>query len=1444
LDIDVYNEPNDLIFPTGSDFKIVVRVNVTEPGTYFGNPLSGLLQGEFSVSGFAIKEWYNLGDGRYNFTIDESSFPEGTYTITLTVSTTSSSYSDDTLQITFSYRPALSEASSPDRAVVTPYETDFNVTITYTDIDRDTGITGASVTPEGITFYNELDLGNGDYQVTINVTDLAEGEHLYNLTIDKAGYDAGKLSFKIIIRIAYTYAIPTVGALDIPVGDDAVFYVEYWDIDHDLPIDDSFPFLATSTWIHSVTFTYIPGEERYRVDFPTNEDDPLVQSMVITFNFSKGENYQFGIFNISVTLRTHYTDFRLVSAIEPTSYNDNISISVFYGDLDSGTGIHSRDIAHRVWNGTQDVTSYLYNDTLLGGGYYTIIVPAPQFGGLGLQNFTIYFNWTGVVYTYQNSTIYTSANIIGEDSSLSLLVTAEPTPYLENMTYTLFFAAINGTGINNNTGNVFVSVTFTGYTVDLNEVDIWEIDPGTNRGQYTIQFNNSIFPTTGLIYMKVYFNWTKGVTPFYTNRTDTVSVRVLARDTLISIDPPSQTAYSENATLSFTFDDVTGALAESIANDAALSFVLNLSDYSYTYDSPSRTFTISFNTSQFGAIGLQSFHLNITWTGAPFYANQTGKSISVTITQRQTTLDYQSPAPTQYLDNATFSVFWTDVAGASSFGITGATLTLYDGVSPIDSQFYTVVEIGSGEYEVELSTEYKATPGQYTVTVEITAGVFYYPTDTSDRLFTIRYRSTLVSSDPFDLVPYNSSIEINLYFQDLITLVDVDNDTFDVTLELLTAGNWIVTSQWQGANGYYVITVETYNQVGLQIGVQYPLHFNLSYADQSPFYNWDDITVYFELRYRDSSLERTVAPIQTPYLDYVNFTVYYSDADASAAIDGATINLLDGGTPLSLGTDYIYSSLGSGLYAISVDSTVLGGLGSTPITVWANWTTGSPHYDNATLTLDLVVIERATDVVFVVSPTQTSYLENVTFVVSFRDLALSSLVSATKNLVNVYNGGTQLLAAEFTFNEIGATQTYEISINSTILTAILATDLNITVQIDWPSSPNYYQDDVSSTRVTIRARDTFVSLQRPANTAFGENATFTFTFLDTTNSPEQEIADDANLILITNLTENPSLSYNSGSRIFTISFNTSQFGATGQFEFHLNVTWNGAPFYTNQTLQSVLITVVLRQTQVDFQAPAPTPYGDSVTFTVWYLDIAGVTDTGITDGTLTMYYSGNAILPPNVTITPLGDGSFEVVLDTDFFPEPGTYSLNASFVYTGGNYAADAFAIRPISVRLRTTVLSTDPVGAIGYGTIMDITIYFQDQLTLADIANSSTTYFEILNTTNPFSFTVSWNGALSIYELAVDTAGHTELIVGNTYVLHLNMSYVYQDPFYRWDDVYVEFTIRARTATLDIFESAQPAPYLEYSTFIVYYWDVDVGGGIGAGAIFTIENETHTLAG
>ncbi len=1445
LEITLYHEPTDLIFPQEDDFELVLRVNVSEPGQYHGDIVPDLVQAEFTVRNSTYTytiTLYEIGTstGRYNLTISwVNNFFEGDYTITIRVNPVDSRYKSDSLVVTFNYRPARSELSSPDRAAVTPFETNYTISLNFTDIDRDSGISGATITIDGVTSYVVYDLGGGLYEVSINVDGMSKGEHLYDVTADADGYEAQTIEFKVIIRIAYTYAIPTTGALDVPVGNSPVFYVDYWDIDHDEAVTGA---TVTDNWTARVDIAWTGS--RYKVTFNV-PDNTTLGTYLVMFTFSKGENYQEGQFNISVVVRTHNTDFRLVSAIEPTSFNGQINISVFYGDLDSGgAGIAASNVTHAVWNGTNWVTSSFENDTSLGVGYYLIAIPASQFGGLGLQNFTVYFNWTGSVYKYQNKTLIASVNIIGEDSKLTLLLSSEPTPYLDNMTYTFFYAELySGDGITNTSspygdGNVHISVSFQGLSVDLSQVDIWEIDSTNNPGEYRIRFDTEIFSDIGVIYMNVFINWSKGVEPFYTNRTDTITVRILARDTQLAVVPASATPYAENATFSFTFED--SLLNTEIANASNMMITLSLSYYNLTYNETTLVFTVYFNTSQFGeTIGQKSFTLGVEWVGAPFYANKTGRILYVTVTTRDTVVDFQAPAPTPYLNNVTFTVTWTDVTGASTSGIELASLILYDGVTAIDTIYYNVTEIGNGEYSIEFNTTYYTTPGTYSLKLEISSTKVYYATKTTTRDLIVQFRNSILTTDPIADVAYNSSIIIQAYFQDSLTGANIVNNS-DIVFTIETGSNWIFTCEWQPSLEYYLITIETYNQAGLEIGVDYNLRLRMTYAYQSPFYDYDDVIVTYEIRYRDSTLDRVQSPVQTPYLDTITFSVLYTDADGNSGITGATIYISEGGTLLTSGVDYTFSDDLDGYYTINVDTTALDGLGSTNVRIYANWT-GTPYHDNASLSINLVVTRRVTDIVVVSTPSRTSYNENVTFVVTFNDLGTGSTLSVTKNLLTLYIGTSSLFSSDWSFTEI-STDTYEVQVLSTKLTTVLASGLNVTLHVDWPDSPNYYQDDSTSVSVTIIARTTAVTIERPASTAYGENATLELTFIDTTETPE-EVIDSPLVDRSTNLTETPTWTYSAGTGIWTLSFDTAQFGEIGEMVFHINVTWVGSPFYANKTLRIVYVVIIERQTQVEFDSPTPTPYGDNVNFTIEYIDIAGATDTGIDDATLTLYYLGSPINSLYYDYTKQGNGVFEVEFNSSFFANPDSYDLNVSLVYDGLGYKADGYAIRSLRVLYRSTLASAEPAGSIGYATIFTIEVSFIDSLTLAVVGNGSGyVTFTITNNTETWEFNITWNGADETYTLSVDTDGHPGLELNKPYRLYFEMSYDNVVPFYRSDDSYISFTIRQRTSILDITEPPTPTSYLEFAEVTIYYLDTDENQGISGSSIVVSTTVPLTL--
>ncbi|MHA2302617.1 MAG: hypothetical protein ACXACD_16845, partial [Candidatus Thorarchaeota archaeon] len=1039
--------------------------------------------------------------GRYRLIITYANLGPGSFTITVVVTPSDVSHGVAQVTIQFFYAEVQTSLTSPTHPqVTTPFATDVQLTLNYTDIESGTGIAGATITNTSINIYGLVDQSAGIYTLWLDVTGLAEGTHAFSLGAVKNGYEARSLSFTVRIRIAYTYAIPTVGALDIPIGNSPVYYVDYWDIDHDVPVDNSSaPYTrVVSTW-HNFTVTYISAQQRYQITFMTSDSDSLQTNTVYTFNFSRGSNYQFGIFNITVSIRTHNTDFRLTSAIQPTSNVGTINISVYYGDLDNNFGVDSVNVVFRVENASGPVLS---SGLSLTGGFYMIQVAADQFG-LGVQTFTVYADWMGPFAKYQNKNFVTTASIVGLESALTLYEASAPTPYLEIMSYTFFYSELSGIGIDNLTSNVFVYVSFQGESVDLGQVNIFDYS-ATQPGNYSIQFNTSIFDRTGIIYMNVFVNWSKGVAPFYQNRTDIVTLRILPRDTLVSVVPPSPTSYLENASFTFTYEDIAGETSSLIYDSPSLTISSNVT---FSFSETDGTFTFEFNTSQFGALGMRALLLDVTWAGSPFYLNRTNILVYVTVIERQTFLEYLAPAPTQYNDNVQFNVTWTDITGGASDGIVGATLTLYQDATPINPIYYSWLDIGGGIYSVDLSASYNP-PGQYSLRVEMSIGLFYISDSTVDRQFTIRKRITLLSAEPVRDVPYSSDVEIILYYQDLFTISSISNFTGAVTFEILNPGVWNFVISYNLVNQYYELSITTSDHSELLIGVTYTFNLRMTYDSIAPHYASDGLFVDYEIRARESTIELDTAPSPTAFANDASFAVYYEDADALSGIAAADLSVYLNGTQLIENTDYTMSEGSAGLYLFDVDTDALVGLGLNTLVVYANWL-GTPYHENLTINVGIVVRERSTIIEFTQPPARTEYLEDVTFKFVFNDLDTGAaggtpVLGLTQTEVRLYyENGTEIPSAYFSLTPDG--NAYEIVVSSAVLSAVLDNDYSLRVDVDWDiGTAPYYEDDSTTLRVTIVGRSMFVDPSTidttPQTGPLGtENMTIFFTVSDASN---------------------------------------------------------------------------------------------------------------------------------------------------------------------------------------------------------------------------------------------------------------------------------------------------------------------------------------------------------
>ena len=1341
----LYNAPSNLIFTQGSDFTLDVHFNVSETGQYYGIPINGET-GQFVITPYPAG-MTPLGNGMYRITIAWSNFDgQGTdFTINVAVTPSDNRYSSANLVISFQYRKIDSDLTANLYTVSTPYNMDVTIHLYFTDRDSGTGITTATITANS-SINSQSHIANGDYLVELDVSSFGIGYHYVNFTASAAGYDSKWVIITIVVTKIHTDAEPSTIRLEIPSGNIKVFYVDWTDLDNLVALHATF---TTSNWSGAVIPNISWTGSRHQITLTADPADTL-GTYLIWFNFGIDDRYENGTFEIQVEIRSHDTILTAESP-PPTAINALINITVYYYDFDNKVGIDSASVDREVLEGGSPVVSAFINS---GNGYYIVQIDASTIG-LGLHNFTINLNWTGVIQQYEDNTVFVSISIVGVESQMVLLSAASPTPYLDSMTYVFVYnEKDSGQGITNATGNVIITVSFN-TAFDPTKVTISEVNRVLNPGQYSIVIDTTGFDNVGQFSMTIDINWIGG-DPFYNDRSDSVAVKVLARDTVLLVDPPSPVSFNEYTVFTFTWQDT--ELGSNILDSAELHISSNVTILPPDY--LAGAFTITLNTSQFATIGSYAMTLSVTWAGSPFYSNRT-TIIHITVLSRLTVLDYPAPDPTLYSDNATITVTWSDVTGGGSVGITGATVTVRANSVVIPASEYSFTDQLNGIYIIEFNTSRFPQPGTVAIQVQIHMPATYIPDKIATRNLEVRERRTILSYEAIGSVAYGDSIELNLFFEDLLTLTPIGNSTGAVSLVILTAG-YIYATMWDGMK--YVLTISSYPV--LDIGEQITIQVQMDYAYQAPFYALDNLDVSFELRARLSLLSIEKAPSPTPYLDWTNFTLKYSDVDGGYGVTADYFEVYYGPTLLAFGTtaDYFYTSLSNGKYEFSVNSTIFGGLGLDSIRIDAYWISGPDYHNNASRVVSFRVTERDTILDLINPPKQTKFLNNVTLAFRYLDLFKNQVItSISTSDVTIFVDGTPLVPGEFILTKVG--DTFQISVNSTVLGLTLST-YNVTVLVVWPGGVPYYVDASVESFVTITNREISFAASPIEEAPFGNLLNISFRLTD---SGRGWLIDLSHVTLNFDA-QNPSITlvldtdywvYQDlpSAGWFTIRIDTNTLGTPGSVLFDLQVNWNQAqaPYYANTGVIELEGVIGDLETELLSEAPG------SLIQVGWtlpadiYVDYRSFLYGNFTTGAVvTLNWAGG-----QESLFEVGSsGRYFITLDTSLVTA-GTYIVTLEAVRN--NYAIARTYITLVVTPLPSQIQVIAPVGVdqvIPRGSPVPITIYMFDTTNL--VAINSSLEIEVTCLFEGQSYTFTWNGTEGYYEALIDGGGPTDLPEGS----------------------------------------------------------------------------------
>ncbi|MCK4567980.1 MAG: hypothetical protein KAU48_11805, partial [Candidatus Thorarchaeota archaeon] len=522
-------------------------------------------------------------------------------------------------------------------------------------------------------------------------------------------------------------------------------------------------------------------------------------------------------------------------------------------------------------------------------------------------------------------------------------------------------------------------------------------------------------------------------------------------------------------------------------------------------------------------------------------------------------------------------------------------------------------------------------------------------------------------------IGYETTLEITLLYQDILTLADID-DTF-TTFSILndTGTPWIYTITWQPATSTYLLEITTVGQTTLTLG-DHALWLNMSYSHTDPFYRWDDVYVEFTIRTRTSALDLQEAAIPAPFQENISFVVYYWDADVTQGIAGATFILEESGVGiLTLNSDYFIVDGAAGIYTIYIDSTVLGGLNTYSISVTAVWPGGAPYHNNAQRDVSVTTIQRTATVDIVEPANQPRYLDNVVFTFAYIDLINGAQIGILSTDISIFADGTLLTGGvDYVLTPDGSA--FIVTINSTVLSATLVSDFNVTVFVTWDGSSPFYTNDGTSMKVSTTERIILVEPQQIETTPVHDWMNITFFLIDEDNDNPVSGA------IIVFSCVNPARTLNEGAEYtlveyapgeYLISINTDALvfapGDLGDFIFELEVQWNpsNSPFYKNKTAISLTgsVDLIWANMQSGIPTPSSVQITDNVTIVITLTDEDHGQGVSIPINQIFVTYYGTSIVPSVMSITYLGSGMYSIEFSTIDLNDTVSQSMNITINY-------------------------------------------------------------------------------------------------------------------------------------------------------------------------------------
>jgi len=698
------------IIPWGSIFSVTFSYNDTVESSPIPIPDANVVV-EFTTSSLPYSIT-NHTDGTYTVSFTGNA-DEGTYSITIFF--TRDKYQSQNQIYELTIRLIATQTIGLANTPTVPWGDNAIITLTFTDIDNSLGISSASFnfTSHGIWLiegvdYWVTDLGNGDYTLTLNTTQVPKGTHGYTLffTFTKDHYQTSQTAVFFQVRDIQTilFITDTPDGTIIPYGDVFTLILQFNNTDL-IPSSIIGDAIIDCDWDPVFwNYTYDAGQGIYIVMIQTqirSEGTYIVNLQASKSHYYDGSNIQ------TFVIRTIQTFAETIpSFIDNIPIGDNASFYLHYEDLDHP----GQFIPYANVSITWDPGYYSITD--IGNGTYIIELNTTS-GSVGPYSLQVD---VGLPPHYDSRTVYVTINIV--TVVLTIQVEEPSTTQIEAVFNTQIILTVN---ITDSHGNPINDAIVTYQWDQRDAVNMTWI----GNGQYTTSFlaNATVGP-----------NYQIAIQAYHPDKyiSDVTSIFLVIQPIETNLDEITpiaiQTVIGESFILSvnFTTDNdqpINGALINFIVRNASQHLMFN------------GTFTL---------VGPGIYNATVDSTGLLFgvymiYVEATKPTLRTQFAEFQVTLTripVEIIVPPEQIDVFTNSPFLVRVTLIDYYGqpISDANLTiLIPGLVDIGGLMYnhqngTYSYIGNSGFNVRL----------YQIFIDASAPQQYMPSDTAEIILVVR----------------------------------------------------------------------------------------------------------------------------------------------------------------------------------------------------------------------------------------------------------------------------------------------------------------------------------------------------------------------------------------------------------------------------------------------------------------------------------------------------------------------------------------------------------------------------------------------------------------------------------------------------------------------------------------------------------------------------------